>query len=228
MNKKHIEDQARQLRKEIWDRRNEIWKHEILPLEAINAEAACIALGIAYEEREDLGNFGFKGNRFKIAGMVDRQAGKIAVATIPSSEIMRFTAAHELGHYMLHKKQTMFRDQPINNTWNYQSSGKTPEEKEADYFSACFLMPKKHLKQYFKVRFLTTQFHFDDDSSFRLNPTEYEALLCAEEGSMDRAIALAKCESYNGQRFHSLAKQFRVSVSAMAIRLEELGLIKWP
>ena len=36
---------------------------------------------------------------------------------------------------------------------------------------------------------------------------------------------LASAESFNGNHFDSLAKQFRVSPIAMAIRLKELGIV---
>ena len=41
----------------------------------------------------------------------------------------------------------------------------------------------------------------------------------------DLAKLLADSESYNGVRFISLANQFRVSTTTMAIRLEELELV---
>ena len=37
---------------------------------------------------------------------------------------------------------------------------------------------------------------------------------------------LAAAECFDGTHFHSLAKQFGVSVEAMAIRLEELKLLR--
>jgi hypothetical protein len=41
-------------------------------------------------------------------------------------------------------------------------------------------------------------------------------------------LALARTISYNGQQFKSLTEIFRVSPTAMAYRLEELGLVADP
>jgi len=40
----------------------------------------------------------------------------------------------------------------------------------------------------------------------------------------DLAMLLAGTQQYNGRFFDSLAKQFGVSIAAMAIRIEELNL----
>ena len=44
-------------------------------------------------------------------------------------------------------------------------------------------------------------------------------------GSLDFAAAVAGARSFKGKRFNSLADHFGVSIGAMAIRLQELGLL---
>jgi Zn-dependent peptidase ImmA (M78 family) len=61
----------------------------------------------------------------------------------------RFTIAHELGHFILHKEKDLFVDKEfkvmfrgaINNNQNYK------EEMEANEFAANLLMPEKLLKE---------------------------------------------------------------------------------
>jgi Zn-dependent peptidase ImmA (M78 family) len=62
----------------------------------------------------------------------------------------RFTIAHELGHYVLHKDQgSMFMDKVLfrKNSEEYSvRDGKL--EKEANYFAANILMPENIVKDY--------------------------------------------------------------------------------
>ena len=48
----------------------------------------------------------------------------------------------------------------------------------------------------------------------------------AGRDSMKFALTVASARRFNGRDFRSLADTFNVSVSAMAIRLRELGLIE--
>jgi len=61
---------------------------------------------------------------------------------------VRFTIAHELGHYFLHSKSTpLFVDKVDRLHYRNQdsSSGEIRKEREANSFAAALLMPKKHL-----------------------------------------------------------------------------------
>lgn len=61
----------------------------------------------------------------------------------------RFTIAHELGHYILHKDQELFVDTDFkvmlrsNNIDSYQQR----QEREANEFAACLLMPEDLLRR---------------------------------------------------------------------------------
>lgn len=61
-----------------------------------------------------------------------------------SSQRKKFTLAHELGHYVLHKKsERKYRVDPFNYTDNDEA---TKEETEANYFAAALLVPEDKLK----------------------------------------------------------------------------------
>ncbi len=163
----------------------------------------------------------------RVAGLLDRQAKKIAVATQFSKEIVRFTAAHEIGHWLLHPHEIMHRDRPIDGSNNIEEA-RSAIEKEADYFSACFLMPENLLITKFEEMFGNEPFIFDDTAAFNMSPSDPDILLNADEDSLDREFALAKCTRYNGRQVYSLSQKFGVSNSAMAVRLKKLKLIRWP
>jgi Zn-dependent peptidase ImmA (M78 family) len=64
----------------------------------------------------------------------------------------RFTIAHELGHYLLHKGETVHLDEgrrafAINLRDAESATGEDNEEKEANLFAAELLMPAKFLKK---------------------------------------------------------------------------------
>lgn len=61
---------------------------------------------------------------------------------------VRFTIAHELGHYFLHSKSIpLFVDKVERVHYRNQdsSSGEVRKEREANSFAAALLMPKNHL-----------------------------------------------------------------------------------
>lgn len=120
----------------------------------------------------------------------------------------------------------MFRDRPIGDHGDRPE--RSEEEKEADYFAACWLMPENLLVDEFEKRFGSTPLTFNTNVANHLNPAEVDALLGAEEDDTIREFEIAKSRRFNGQHFVSLAEAFRVSRSAMAYRLKELKLIKWP
>jgi len=173
-----------------------------------------------------LGNFGRgRADKFAVAGMLDRGRNIIAVSERFGTEVMRFTGAHEVGHCRLHKGLQMHRDRPISGV-SPDTTPRAPEEREADYFAACFLMPEKLMHKAFMTRFgPTVPFIFDEGRAFQLSPRGYTELIYADHRSHARGLALATAQSFNGAHFRSLADSFRVSPLSMAIRLEELGLV---
>lgn len=85
----------------------------------------------------------------EIAGFIDLERNKIVVNADDPPTRQRFTIAHELGHYILHKKfvenkkkYTVLLRKPLKDL-DY-----SPEEKEANCFAATLLVPKKLLQNY--------------------------------------------------------------------------------
>ncbi|HUX63732.1 ImmA/IrrE family metallo-endopeptidase [Sulfuricella sp.] len=226
MDKLEIENIALSLQRRIWEQRTAIWPDQVpSPLGMLDPEIAAHVLGIQYEHWEELTPLAKQGKRVLIAGLLDRQARKIAVSDQFPDEIVRFTGAHEIGHWLLHPGQVMHRDLPIKGLG--ETLSRMPQEKEADYFAACFLMPRKLVKMALETTFLVNApFVLDDNAAFWLCPHDPDSLLRADVGSLDCALSLAAAKSYGGRHFNSLAKQFRVSVKTMAIRLKELELIQ--
>lgn len=231
MNYLKIQDEVKRLHREIWQNKELFWPNQsLLPIDMLVPEVACQILGVEYLELGNLESqvFSFRGSRFKVAGLIDRQANKIVVSNAFPEKISRFTAAHEIGHWVLHPDQVMHRDRSIDGS-GAKDLKRPLEEREADYFAACFLMPVKLVTEMFKSNFMTTiPMKFDENVSFWLNPSEYDSLLRAEKDSLNREFALARCAAFNSRHFYSLADQFRVSNAAMAIRIKELDLVGWP
>jgi len=87
-------------------------------------------------------------------------------------------------------------------------------------------MPEKIIQTSFKKVFLTDVFVLNEDTAFALGSTDYNAMRNKCKNLRQLSKTLASSEFYNGRHFISQAKQFTVSVEAMAIRLEELGLVE--
>lgn len=101
-------------------------------------------------------------------------------------------------------------------------------EREADYFAACFLMPRKLIITEFKKRFGNVPFKFDDLKSFQLCKDDPQSLLYSDREELKRELNLARCDFYMNSPIKPLFKMFGVSITSMAIRLNELELISWP
>lgn len=224
MDTKAIEAEVRRLQFEIWKDRDLIFPMGVPPVQAMfQPDVAARVLDLEFEYREQLGCYGVGSNRTEVAGMLDRRRGIIAVAARFPDESRRFTGAHEVGHAVLHPGELFHRDRPMINS---DIASRPLQEREADYFAACFLAPKKLVEEEFVRRFGRSPIVLTNDVAFHLvgNLRQHE-LLTSKTGSLDFAVAVASACSFNGRRFQSLAKIFGVSISAMALRLQELNLV---
>lgn len=217
---------ARKVHEEIWRKRSSASPgKELSPIELLAPEVAAWALGIRLEYFATLGQFGH-GERFEVAGVLNRQKREILVSERFKPETVRFTAAHEIGHFLLHEDHVMHRDRPIGGL-SAESSPRPLPEQEADYFAACYLMPPNLLTTEFKKRFgPVLPFVFNEATAFHLAGNESQALLYASSDSHHRAVKLAMCRSFNGVHFRSLVEEFKVSTQTMVFRLEELSLLE--
>jgi Zn-dependent peptidase ImmA (M78 family) len=216
-----IEERAKRMRDTIWQCRNDIWFDGVPsdPAEMLNPSIAARLIGFNYEEISDLGN----GNSVEVAGLINNKLKKIQISLRYPPEVRNFTAAHELGHAVLHREFGLHRDRPLDGTILLRDAF----EYQADQFATAFLMPEKLIRVRFKKIFLTDNFFLNEDTAFALG-YDYSAFISRFKIPRQLSRILASTERYNGRQVISLAKQLNVSIEAMAIRLEELGLVIQP
>ena len=81
----------------------------------------------------------------EISGCTIRRGDKavIGVNSLHHPNRQRFTIAHEIGHFFLHKGEQIIIDRSFRINFRDDESGKAenPEEIEANYFAAELLMP---------------------------------------------------------------------------------------
>lgn len=218
-----IEDLATGLQRKMWRDKDLIWAKPITdPIDALDPSVAIKLLGFGFEMAETLGQHFYGGEQFEVAGTIDSSDKRVRISRQFPAEVRRFTAAHELGHAILHDSQGLHRDRPVNGT----KSRRDIRELEADKFASYFLMPGKLVKQIFKQFFLTDidSFALNEETAFSLNIRSDSELGKTVQTRRGLARFLANAVSYSGRHFKSLAELFGVSEEAMAIRLEELGL----
>ncbi len=224
MKNSHLEAVARDLLKDIWADRNRLAPNcGANPFSILDPRIAASHLGFEYVEVDELRDFGRENGRSEVAGLIDRQARKIAVSKRFPVATRKFTGGHEIGHAILHPGQVMHRDRPIAGIGS-ERQRREPVERDADHFSACFFIPGKLLESKFESRFGAAPLRLDDASAFWLSPSDPSAMF--DQAGREFAFAVAGAISYGGPYFDSLAAEFGVSISTMAFRLEETGLIE--
>jgi len=216
-----IELIARNLQTKIWQERNKIWSGiaPSNPIKILDPEIALKLIGFDFELAESLGQFFHEGKQVEVAGTIDKDSNHVHISRKFHPYIRSFTAAHELGHALMHKSTGLHRDRPVDGT----SLSRTAIERQADKFATYFLMPQKQMKVVFKQLFLADKFILSEATAFALG-CNYESLEKMTLRQLSRVLASA--ERFNGINFISLAEQFHVSIETMAIRIEELGLIE--
>lgn len=222
-----IEKTTQRLQNALWKYRNLIWKKNKPedPIDILQPDRVLKALGYEFCQISTLGQHEVQGQIVEIAGLIDKSNKFVAISEQFAPETRLFTTAHELGHALLHKQTVLHRDRAIDG-----SAVKIPrnrQELQADKFAACFLMPEKQVRDVFQTLFSMEKFVINEATVFALNQTSVQAFRaeCKDLRGLARFIAAA--EFFNGKSFISMAKLFRVSVGAMAIRLEELGLVEY-
>lgn len=217
-----IEQLARNLQVRMWQNRSQIWGNAAPsnPINVLNPIVALKLTGYDCDIDETLGQFYTGGKLVEVAGTIDKQLKRVRISRQFSQNIRSFTAAHELGHALLHNTTKLHRDRPLDGT----SISRNAVEFEADKFATFFLMPRKLVQTIFERMFLTDRFYLNEATSFALGH-DYQALKNKCKNLRQLSRMLVSTERYNGLQFNSLATQFRVSTEAMAIRLEELELL---
>lgn len=225
-NKRHsdsdIEAKARELQKLMWESRKDIWPDGVPddPVAMLDPALAFGLVGYDFEVDDTLGQYFSDGRQIEVAGIIDDCSMEVLISRQFPHEVRNFTAAHELGHALLHEARGLHRDRPLDGSTVARES----LEFEADKFATYFLMPERLVRQRFEQIFGTPPFILNEDTSFALSRgNRLNLTACATRRDLSRI--LASVEGYNGVHFQALAGQFSVSVEAMAIRLEELGLV---
>jgi Zn-dependent peptidase ImmA (M78 family) len=207
----------------MWNYKDLIWKKKTPsnPFEILDPKKFIELLNYAFNEAETLG---FNELGEDIAGIINNENDVISISKMYPLEIRNFTTAHELGHALLHDKLIIHRDKPIDKPDSL--STRPIEEKQADKFAACFLIPKKLLQKTFRELFQTDQLLINEETSFALDFKSDSELVEKVKDRRGFARLIAQTTLYASKPFSSLAERFNVSVEAMAIRLEELDLVK--
>lgn len=191
------------------------------PITLLEPEFVFQLIGYSYSTEGSLGQFDY--GKIEVAGIIDNSLKEVKISQQFPYGTQRFTAAHEIGHAVLHPNLAgLHRDRSVDGSTS--SKQQNIKEVEADKFAAYFLMPKKLVKKLFKQYFLTDCFTLNEETKFALGqlPKDFEH----NYNNIDYlSKILAKTDNYNGIRFDSLAALFKVSIEAMAIRLIELELL---
>ena len=219
-----IEKVARNIQRKIWKHRNLLWPNGVPsdPVDLLDPSVAFSSIGYDFNVYETLDDYS-NGQNYRIAGLIDQLNKQVFISNQFPQEIQRFTSAHELGHALLHEGISLHRDRGLDGS---PIKGKKDKiEIEADKFAAFFLMPPKLVIGRFKQQFGTNIFGLNDDTIFALDPGNKMNLFANKKNLRYISRVLAETTYYNNEHFISLSEQFQVSVEAMAIRLEELGLI---
>jgi formiminotetrahydrofolate cyclodeaminase/Zn-dependent peptidase ImmA (M78 family) len=225
-NEEDLEKLVRNLQNEMWIHRKRIWI-EKLPEEHIFSLQPEIVLekilGYKYAEMDELGQNETPDGKYEVAGIIDKSKKLVQVSRKFSEESMRFTAAHELGHALLHNHVILHRDRAIDGEKNSHRIG---EEMQADKFAVFFLMPAKYVREMFQIAFQTPKFEINDTNALAFGVGSLREFTNRYGDTRSLARHLASAKVFGGKAIIPMHKIFAVSVETMAIRLEELGLVK--
>lgn len=209
---------ARRAQRALWQRSPEP-RETRSPFDIVDPSAALKSYGVDVFEELSLGEFEQDGRMVDVAAILDRDNSLVRFSSQFTPQVRRFTLAHELAHVLLHQGSGLHRDRALDGSASNRSS--SPEEREADWFAAAFVMPGKLLCREFERRFSTRHFTLDENTAFGLG--DVGSASSRERGRL--SLRLARATHFHGVPFIALADRFQVSITAMAIRLEELGLV---
>lgn len=220
-----IEKLVRKLQNVLWKQKEKIWPagSELNELQILDPKTVFTkVMGYTYLDPDFIDMHEIAGERFETAGLIDKSRKQVQVSRNFKEATQRFTAAHELGHAILHKQTVLHRDRPLDGSAN---NIRDKQEMQADKFAACFLLPAKPLKELFEEIFEMPKFVINADTALALR--EPGEISFRAKYNTPRSISrrLASADYFRGKSFKSLADIFGVSNETMAIRLEELGLI---
>ena len=223
LTRRRIESIARELQTELWRSRDMLFpdEREVSPLAVLDPFLALRCIGFDSELVDSLGQHQWA--HFEVAGTIDASERTVEISRRFEAPFRKFTAAHELGHALLHDARGLHRDRALDGSEPSVPRDRT--EWEADVFATYFLMPEKQVRAAFEKAFKAPVFVLNEETAFALTAGDLEALRASLNELRDLSRLLARATQYDGVQFYSLAEQFGVSVKTMAIRLEELRLV---
>jgi Zn-dependent peptidase ImmA (M78 family) len=222
-----IENIVRKLQNTIWLQRETIYKNKNIktPLDILQPDIVLEkVMGYTFQRPNSLGIYELNGEIFETAGLINKNEQLVQVSKRFPQETQNFTAAHELGHAILHKQTVLHRDKPLDGSTIVLRSR---EEMQADKFATFFLMPSKLVEDAFFEIFETVKFTINEASVLAIRAGNIDILKRRSQNKRGLARILSVSEYYGGKTFNSLTKIFKVSTETMAIRLEELDLLEF-
>lgn len=135
MNETHIEKAATDLLMQIYRDRRYLWPdQDVPPMMMRSPRIAAMVCGYDYHEHPTLGDTQFNRHNTgtHIAGLIDRQSNKIAVATEFGDKVQLFTGAHEIGLLVLHEDTVMHRERAFDGS--PLQAPRAPAERQVDRF----------------------------------------------------------------------------------------------
>jgi formiminotetrahydrofolate cyclodeaminase len=209
----------------MWVYKDTIWKKNepVTPIEIIDPVKLLKKLGYQYQQKDLLESYETLDGYFETAGVIDTQNKHLSISKNFAPQTINFTIAHELGHAILHPNLVLHRDRPMDGS----SVNTTVDFKEwqANKFASCFLMPSKLVKKQFQQLFLSTRIGLNTSTALALG-MRITDLRDKCKSDRDLSKIIASTEQFGSVSFPSLAQQFEVSNETMAIRLEELELVR--
>ena len=138
-----------QVKKEqIREKVKEIYKSINFPLDFDTTKEIAFPISKVLEkENIKLMDFDIDNNDVSGAILVDNESTQILVNSKDKRTRRRFTVAHELGHYYLHKEQFQQDGAFI----DYRDGSKNEKEQEADYFAGYLLAPTEKIEEIYGV-----------------------------------------------------------------------------
>lgn len=220
----NVERIAIDLQRNIWHERNRLWPNGVpkSAMAMLDPSKASAFLGYEFEVADTLGVYSDRPGKIAVAGQIDRIKRQIRISAEFDTPVQMFTAAHEVGHLLLHPHLNhLHRDRGLNGF----GVARDRVELEADKFAVYFLLPEKLVRKEFESSFITNAFFLTEETAYALlgKPSHEFGKLLGNRRKLSRYLASAK--SYNGLNFYSMAERFSVTVETMAIRLEELGIV---
>ena len=223
-----IERVATELQQLMWINRELLWGNpsQDNPLKLLDPAVAFNLLGFQLTRPTTLGTFFDNGQQYEVAGQINQRTRLVSISRQFDGQVARFTEAHELGHSLLHKQEILHRDRPINGS--HSTSNVSPEEYQANKFASYFLMPRKQIRKKFLSIFGTPEFVINQKTAELLMLNDVDTLLSQTRNRRGLARLIAGTTQIGSRRVYSLAELFGVSIEAMAIRLEEVGVVQFP